>query len=321
MGLFDVIRSRAAEVSRQARFVEIDFERAGTLARDIAREGSEPTGLDPGAEPLGDFDTTLAYVVTLDAINFGSGWFPYLAKRPGHSGYRTVAGRLRDQFRLRGAWTASELGQLKVADCAEILGQSEVLDRPEVAELMDLYARALRDLGAWLGDRFGGSFHDAVAAADGSAERLVIGLAEMPFYRDVSEYGGEKIAFYKRAQITAADLQRACRGAKPGHFEDLDELTLFADNLVPHVLRQAGVLIYDPLLLQRIERRELLVAGSREEIEIRAAALHAVESMAEKIAEEGIHLPARELDTRLWNRGQRPESKAQPRHRARCVYY
>ena len=146
-------------------------------------------------------------------------------------------------------------------------------------------------------------------------------LAEMPFYRDVSSHDGQEIPFYKRAQITAADLHRAFGDAGPGRFTDLDQLTLFADNLVPHVLRQAGVLVYEPGLSARIDAGELLEPGSPEEVEIRASAVHAVESMVEELAAAGIPLPARELDTRLWGRGQLPRSKAQPRHRARCVYY
>ncbi|MEZ5167114.1 MAG: hypothetical protein R2695_11730 [Acidimicrobiales bacterium] len=34
-------------------------------------------------------------MLSLDAINFGSGYFPYLRKRPGMSGYHTVASSLR----------------------------------------------------------------------------------------------------------------------------------------------------------------------------------------------------------------------------------
>ena len=46
-----------------------------------------------------------AYLLTLDAINFGSGWFPTLRKRPGCSGYFTVAWALADRFREHGPWS------------------------------------------------------------------------------------------------------------------------------------------------------------------------------------------------------------------------
>ena len=74
--------------------------------------------------------------------------------------------------------------------------------------------------------------------------------------------------FLKRAQIATADLARAGVAA----FHDLDRLTMFADNLVPHVLRLDGLLDYDAALCERIEREELIEHDSRAEIEIRACA-------------------------------------------------
>ena len=140
---------------------------------------------------------------------------------------------------------------------------------------MGLFAQALNDLGAYVDTRFGGSFRGLVSAAEGSAERLVSLLAEMPFYQDVG--------FYKRAQLTAADLSVAHVAA----FSDLERLTIFADNLVPHVLRIDGVLKYDEELAGRIDREELIAAGSTEEVEIRACAVHAVEMMKGALARGG----------------------------------
>ena len=85
--------------------------------------------------------------------------------------------------------------------------------------------------------------------------------------------GTARVPFFKRAQIAAADL--ALAGLAPA--EDLDRLTLFADNLVPHVLRLDGVLEFDDDLVARIDAEELLEHDSPEEVEIRACALHAVE--------------------------------------------
>jgi hypothetical protein len=143
----------------------------------------------------------------------------------------------------------------------------------------------------------------------------------MPCYRDVARHDGAEVPFYKRAQLTAADLHAAFQGEGPGSFEDLDALTIFADNLVPHVLRREGVLRYAPDLAARIDREERLVAGSAEEVEIRACAVHAVECCVAAIRRAGKPATAQRLDYWLWNRGQLPEMKAHPRHRARTVYY
>ncbi len=308
----------------RARCVRIDSARLEELAAELAREPVAPPHLDPAHHYRGEASETLAYVVTLDAINFGSGYFPLLRKRPGLSGYFTLATGLRERFEAEGPWSAAELAALGARDCAGVLGQD--LAVPELAELMDLFARALNDLGRWLGDRYGGRFEALVADAEGSAERLAKLLLEMPFYRDVSDYAGAEVFFLKRAQLTSADLAAAFGGDGYGRFHDLDRLTIFADNLVPHVLRLAGVLRYDPALLARIERGDLLVAGSPEELEIRAGAVHAVERLVPRVRElrgaaEGAAVTAAALDSLLWNRGQRPELKAHPRHRARTVFY
>jgi hypothetical protein len=235
------------------------------------------------------------YLVTLDAINFGSGWFPTLRKREGCSGYFTVAWALADRFRQAGPWSNSELREIDAREVAAVLGQESG------HELMALYATGLRQLGGFLGER---SAVEAVDSADGSAERLAEALARgMAFFDDRG--------FYKRAQITVSDL--ALAGVD--RFADLDRLTMFADNVVPHVLRVDGVLRYEPALARRVDAGELIPPGEQER-EIRACALHACELIAR---ESGV--PPRLVDGWLWNRGQAPRYKAVPRHRTRTVYY
>ena len=98
--------------------------------------------------------------------------------------------------------------------------------------------------------------------------------------------------------------------------------TIFADNLVPHVLRMDGVMLYAPDLAAWIDREELIPAGSPEEVEIRAAALHAVELMVGELRNAGRAATAMGIDFILWNRGHHPDYKrAKPRHRTRTVFY
>jgi hypothetical protein len=144
----------------------------------------------------------------------------------------------------------------------------------------------------------------------------------MAFFRDVERYEGMDVPFYKRAQLTAADLSLALEGRGLGAFTDLDRLTIFADNLVPHVLRVDGVLAYDAELAARIDREELITPGSAEEVEIRAGAVHAVELMRAALGRAGRAVTSTGLDYVLWNRGQERFYKTvKPRHRARTVYY
>ena len=236
-----------------------------------------------------------AYFLTVDSVNFGSGWFPTLRKRAGSSGYFTVAWAIADRFRAHGPWTPIELRALRTQEIAETLGQ------PPDHELMALYAQALRALGTFLGERDALS---VVRAAGGSAEALATQLARgMALFADRG--------FYKRAQIVPANL--ALAGV--AHFRDLHRLTIFADNLVPHVLRCDGVLRYDERLAAHIDAGRLLPAG-RAEREIRACAVRACELIARRVGAS-----EHELDNALWSRGQAPAYKALPRHRTRTVYY
>jgi hypothetical protein len=81
------------------------------------------------------------------------------------------------------------------------------------------------------------------------------------------------------------------------------------------------VLVYEASLARRIDAEELLPAGSLEEVEIRAVAVHAVERCVAEIVRGGGRATAQALDSVLWTRGQRAEIKAHPRHRTRSVYY
>lgn len=319
MSFCDAIRESAARVADHARYLRIEPDALEGLAASLAREKPGTPDYDVRHHHRGSEASTLAFNVTLDSINFGSGWWPLLRKRPGLSGYFTVATSLKERFDAGGPMCAAELGRLDAAALTALLGQEGT--GPEIATLMEHFARALRDLGAWLERRFGGRFEGPVEEAGGSAERLAELLAEMPLYRDVHRYEEFDVPLYKRAQIVPADLALAFGDRGAGRFRDLDRLTIFSDNLVPHVLRRLGVLVYDPGLAERIERGELLAAGSKEEIEIRAVAVHAVERLVAAVRQRGGATSARELDQLLWTRGQSPGMKAHPRHRTRSVYY
>jgi hypothetical protein len=299
MRVLDEVRTDAARLADSARFVRIQADRIPDYGARLPLSTARAPELDPLTHYLGDAEATLGYLVTLDAINFGSGYFPHLEKRAGLSGYFTIAAGLKDAWPM----TVEDLRRLQPTDCGRMFGQSA--PDAAVSELLGLFARALNDLGQLIASRYRGSFAALIESANHSSEELVGLLAEMSFYRD--------LGFYKRAQLTAADLSIA----GVARFDDLDRLTIFADNLVPHVLRVDGILEYDADLLARINREELIPAGSREEHEIRACAVHAAEMLRSQL--DGIN--SMQLDYVLWNRGQEAKYKAQPRHRTRTVFY
>jgi hypothetical protein len=311
------IRDACARVAERARFVRIAGDVGDYLATFDGEAVARPS-YDVGCHFQGEPEATVAYVLVLDAINFGSGYFPSLKSAHGAEGYQMLASGLTAWFEAAPP-TAEQLATIAPERVAEVLGQD--LDEPLRAELMRLYAEALRELGGYLSSRFRGRFAALVTAASHSAERLAVLLAEMPFFRDVWQYDGLEVPLYKRAQIAASDLALALGDVGYGAFHDLDRLTMFADNLVPHVLRCDGVLEYAPALARRIDAGVRLAAGSPAEIELRAVALTAVERLVAAARRAGAVLRARDLDVALWERGQTAPYRTRQPHLSLTTAY
>jgi hypothetical protein len=293
-------------VASRARFVQIDETALPAYAAALP-PAVEELPPDPATDLIeADGEARAAFVLCLDAINFGSGWWPTIRKRPGRSGYFTIAAGLTERFRERGPWSADELAGIGTAEIAAVLGQD-----PEHPLLAD-FAAALRDVGEQVEREHGGRFEAVVEAAQGSAVALADLLAGWRAFADVSTYDDRSIPFFKRAQIAAADVARAGLADLAGR----DRLTAFADNLVPHVLRVDGVLRLDPALERRIEAGALLEHGSPEEVELRACAVHTVELLA-----TATPLSPAAIDGVLWNRGAGERYKSLPRPRSRNTAY
>lgn len=318
MPLLDEIRDACRFVAAEARQVVIVRERLPAYARELAAAIPSRLQMDPNTHFLGQGEGTVAFFLTLDAVNFGSGYFPALSLSSERSGYFTIAGALTERFRRQGPLCADELSHLTADDCCRLFGQE---GNPAARELMELFAASLQGLGNFLRHRFGGNFGPAIAAAEGSAERLVVMLAELPFFADSAVYRGRTIPIFKRAQLAAADLYIAFAGAGPGDFADIGRLTICADDLVPHVLREDGLLRYDAPLAARIAAGAPLPAGSPAEVEIRACAITAAESILAELQHFGKSCTAVHLDNFLWHRGQHPRYRRHLRHRTLTTAY
>jgi Queuosine salvage protein len=315
--LFTKIREGCAGVAERARWVAVDHSAVGSYADTLARH-MRPLAHTAEHHLLDRGDETLAFFVILDAINFGSGYFPCL-KTDGASGYFTVAKRLTEHCEAHGIPDPQALTRLTTQDCARLFGQD--IANPHAQELMQLFALALNRLGAWVIDQHGGDYLGFLRGAT-RAEEAVAALLAMPFFRDAATYGDSEVLFLKRAQILVHDLKIAAPDHPLLAFDDFGELTIFADNIIPFVLRADGVLRYDDWLERRIQNGELIASGSFEEIEMRACALHAAELLHDAIVGAGGTTTAREIDQALWTRGQELKARVTTKpHATRCTFY
>lgn len=307
------VRRSALGVMKQALHVSIDQERARELAlrwEPVAAPAIEraPTGLNA-------HDRALVHLVHA-AVRFGSGWEAGLRRREGLNGVQTLAAGLREQVERSGPPTAALLARIKASDCARIFGQD--LGEPQSAELMELYARALRDLGRHLEAHHGGDALRFLACAGGSLQGLYDTCSGMPFFCDVQRYRGIEAPFFLRAQHLALGLAAEFGGKGPGGFEDIDELCLSSDPVAIGALVAAGVLKPEQGILVRLQAGEAVPAHSEREIELRAAAIVAVELVVHAARKADREVNAQAVDS--WLRS-RADWLAAPRPRVRTVSY
>ena len=182
--------------------------------------------------------------------------------------------------------------------------------------------RNMRELGIVLKNLWEGQAARLVECAGRNAPRLAQMVAEnFSSFNDIAVYDNREVRFFKRAQIVVTDVWGAFGGKDWGEFEDIDQLTAFADYKLPQILRAWDILKYAPTLARKVDAQIELAAGSPDEIEIRAAMLWAVEWLREALAKRERHLWSIQVDWILWQASQEKLKGMKPYHRVRTSYY
>lgn len=308
MNPLTLVRQTTEWVTSQAQHVTIDDAAIWREAKNIADAGEQPAKWAQDYHRVDDERLMAQFLLVVDALNFCFWPDPDLEYVPLVRGLKGAldadphafdadrladmdAGTLRD-------WTGRELPQ------------------------MDERVRLLREVGTGLSEHFDGEATSLVRAADGSVARLVeLVTAHFPGFRDHAIYRGRQIFFYKRAQIFAGDVWGAYGGEGIGAFDDIANVTMFADYRVPQLLRPLGVLQYSDEVAAKNDAREELPAGSEMEVELRAATVQAVERLRSALAEHGREMHSVEVDWLLWQRAEAQRQKLPPHHRTLTIYY
>ena len=146
----------------------------------------------------------------------------------------------------------------------------------------------------------------------------------------------QRLVFLKRAQIFVGDINAALRLQLNG----MERLTTFADYRVPQVLRHWKILVYSPLLSNKVDNYIEIKKDSYEEISIRAATIIVVEELVKLLNRnnssndnDGINTTANNneqckytdvtVDWYLWQVGERmhQEGIMKPFHKVRTYFY
>lgn len=301
-------------------------------------------GHDPDHPTLEGIARTAGWIFALDALNF---CFWAQGDDPNHRWKIAWRDQIHDGYdALAAALTRAAEGGIPIwdADWLATIDQQTlhailrpIPGSPDIP-LFDERVNHLRELGMALLAVPGNpeiSHLDAppvirlLQLADGSAMKLVSEIVHrMPSFRDYVSFDRysagrveTNVVFLKRAQILVADLAGALEGHPLCTFHDLDTLTAFADYKVPQVLRNLGIIHYTPALAERIDHRELIPAGSMDEIAIRAATVQACERIRLAFAARDQSVSAFEIDWLLWKAGQTLPKGTAPYHRTVTIFY
>lgn len=192
--------------------------------------------------------------------------------------------------------------------------------------MLDDRVRLLNDFGTVLTEHYQGRFSNFIDAAaprafgdDGIVTKLV---TEMPtVFEDSYELDGRPVQFWKRAQLLVQLLHGRFQGTDVFPIEDVQELSVPADYVVPKANRDDGVTEYAPALGRRVDNERLIPSGSRMEIEIRAAVAPSMKELGERISayrfadprlpQESVY--GAHIDAARWMRGRKGDGGA-PHH-------
>ena len=178
--------------------------------------------------------------------------------------------------------------------------------------LLDQRLHILHEIGQRTCVDYHADFRYVMEKAKGNAVTLVDLLAtSFPCFEDAVQFHSHTVYFRKRAQLLAADI------AHVFGLDSVENLTACADYKLPQVLRRYGILKYAPALEQKIRERKDILSRSREEVEIRATTIQAVELL------KGVcntHTSI-QINDYLWLEGQRKLVTDEPYHRTRTTAY
>ena len=152
---------------------------------------------------------------------------------------------------------------------------------------------------------------------EGLVERLV---RDFKRFDDHSIFENEKVYFLKLAQLAFWGIHRELSKIY-FHIEDMENMTAFADYIIPVALESFGIVKYSSGLKEKIDSGILVDRDSIEEIEIRSTSIYVTAKLTELInnyknEEEKIIIP--QLDFKLWTDFHADE---RPHHLTKTIMY
>lgn len=210
------------------------------------------------------------------------------------------------------------LSELSYENLSSILyGNPEI---PLLKERLEI----LNSLGEITQREFGGLFSNIVKKSNNEASEIVKTLiSKYPkVFDDSVDYHGDRVQLQKRVQLVPmylSDLHH--KGLSTYNITGMEKLTGLADYKVPQMLRKIGILEYNSELSNMVDNKVEIIAGSDEEIEIRAFTIYSGELARKLLINRFPEISGARVHKILWSRSQTKYADDKPYHRTRTIWY
>ena len=161
------------------------------------------------------------------------------------------------------------------------------------------------------------SFYELIKELNIDSDLFEFIVNNLDYFKDVSNYDGKEILFYKRAQLLTSDILHV-REKKENAKVDYSHLIGCADYKIPQVMRCYGMLEFSDSLCEKVDNKIELSEGSLEEIEIRANTLKVINYIYEKLNKEYSRM---DINDFIWLLGQDKSKMTKPYHRTLTKHY
>ena len=131
-------------------------------------------------------------------------------------------------------------------------------------------------------ERMNGNFYNYIKDINKDTELFNIIISNFKDFCDEREYDGQRIYFYKLAQLLTSDILHIKEFIK-GTKVDYSNLVGCADYKIPQTLRALGILKYNNELSRIVDNQQLIPENSKYEVEIRANTIEVINYINSKL--------------------------------------
>jgi hypothetical protein len=343
--IFDKIRESCETATKMAKYVKINEMKLQHFATekvlkvlsgnpDYFKKMEEPTAMPIKFD---NEDQEINFRVLYAALQFGSGYRKELHKHCGRGAAETMTYGLISMYLETSKLDAEFMAQFRLFDVEQYFRIPVQVEQAhknnpllkvgvdsELKPLADGVRFTMNDCARVLMElqhKDFASFIKATVKEDGSANHLVSELVKrFPVFDDKGLLHDKKTEVYlfKKAQLVAAELYKNIREQNPMfNFPDINNLTVYVDNVIPACLVKDGILELEESLHKKIQEGTNIARGPLD-TEIRAVALLACEKILDFIGRDKIN--ALQLDYFLWSElGKQEEYRKFERHATKDV--